>query len=73
VVGWGRDESRNTGTTRLKYAVMPLISKHECSVFWRVDHRNICTVPGLGRSACQVTFSDIILAILPCAHSKTAD
>lgn len=54
VVGWGRDGRSLTGTKRLKYALMPLISKRECAAFWRVDYRNICTVPRLGKNACQV-------------------
>ncbi|EZA57792.1 hypothetical protein DMN91_002785 [Ooceraea biroi] len=53
VVGWGREGSGPTGTRRLKYALMPLISKRACTMFWRVDYRNICTVPGLGKNACQ--------------------
>lgn len=54
VVGWGRDGYSPTGTKRLKYALMPLISKRKCTMYWRVDYRNICTVPGLGKNACQV-------------------
>lgn len=54
VVGWGRDGFGPTGTKRLKYALMPLISKRECVSYWRVDYRNICTEPGLGKNACQV-------------------
>ncbi|XP_025992894.1 chymotrypsin-like protease CTRL-1 [Solenopsis invicta] len=53
VVGWGRDGFGPTGTKRLKYALMPLISKRECVSYWRVDYRNICTEPGLGKNACQ--------------------
>ncbi|XP_012234411.2 chymotrypsin-like protease CTRL-1 isoform X2 [Linepithema humile] len=53
VVGWGRDGFGPKGTMRLKYTIMPLISKHECLAYWRVDYRNICTEPGLGKNACQ--------------------
>ncbi|XP_032666185.1 chymotrypsin-like protease CTRL-1 [Odontomachus brunneus] len=53
VVGWGRDGYGFTGTKRLKYALMPLISKRKCTAYWRVDYRNICTIPGLGKNACQ--------------------
>lgn len=54
VVGWGRDGFGPTGIKKLKYALMPLISKRECVSYWRVDYRNICTEPGLGKNACQV-------------------
>lgn len=54
VVGWGRDGYGFTGIKKLKYALMPLISKRKCTAYWRVDHRNICTAPGLGKNACQV-------------------
>lgn len=57
VVGWGREGYSFMGTKRLKYALMPLISKNACTAYWRVDYRNICTVPGLGKNACQVTFT----------------
>ncbi|XP_020284944.1 chymotrypsin-like protease CTRL-1 [Pseudomyrmex gracilis] len=53
VVGWGRDGFSPTGTKKLKYALMPLISKRKCVRYWRVDYRNICTQPGLGKNACQ--------------------
>ncbi|XP_025153402.1 chymotrypsin-like protease CTRL-1 [Harpegnathos saltator] len=53
VVGWGRDGFSRTGVKKLKYTLMPLISKRKCTEYWRVDHRNICTMPGLGKNACQ--------------------
>ncbi|XP_018396408.1 PREDICTED: chymotrypsin-like protease CTRL-1 [Cyphomyrmex costatus] len=53
VVGWGRDGFGSKGIKKLKYALMPLISKRECVSYWKVDYRNICTKPGLGQNACQ--------------------
>ncbi|XP_076751027.1 chymotrypsin-like protease CTRL-1 [Xylocopa sonorina] len=53
VIGWGKDRPSGTGTKRLKYATLPTISNNECSAYWSVTNKHVCTAPGYGQDACQ--------------------
>ena len=53
VIGWGKDGPTGTGTTRLKYAILPIISNNDCGTFWDVTDKHVCTAAGYGRDACQ--------------------
>ncbi|XP_076549079.1 chymotrypsin-2-like isoform X1 [Osmia lignaria lignaria] len=53
VIGWGKDRSTGTGTKRLKYASLPIISNSECSSFWGITYKHVCTAANYGQDACQ--------------------
>ncbi|XP_043256675.1 collagenase-like [Colletes gigas] len=54
VIGWGKDRSKSTGTRRLKYATIPIISNSKCSMTWGItSNKHICTAAGYKKDACQ--------------------
>lgn len=54
VIGWGKDGSSGAGTKRLKYAFLPIISNKECSTYWAVTEKHVCTSASYHQDACQV-------------------
>ncbi|XP_033311496.1 chymotrypsin-2-like, partial [Bombus bifarius] len=53
VIGWGKDGSSGAGTKRLKYAFLPIISNKECSTYWAVTEKHVCTSASYHQDACQ--------------------
>ncbi|XP_012348246.1 chymotrypsin-like protease CTRL-1 [Apis florea] len=53
VIGWGKDGPIGTGTKRLKYTDVPIISNYECSMFWPVTESHVCTSAAYDQDACQ--------------------
>ncbi|XP_006618064.1 chymotrypsin-like protease CTRL-1 isoform X1 [Apis dorsata] len=53
VIGWGKDGPTGTGTKRLKYAAVPIISNYECSMYWPVTEAHVCTSAAYDEDACQ--------------------
>nr|XP_012151829.1 PREDICTED: transmembrane protease serine 11D-like [Megachile rotundata] len=53
VIGWGKDRFVGTGTKRLKYATLPIISNSRCSLFWGITKKHVCTAANYGQDACQ--------------------
>lgn len=54
VIGWGKDGPIGTGTKRLKYAAVPIISNYECSMYWPITKAHVCTSAAYDQDACQV-------------------
>ncbi|XP_076668881.1 chymotrypsin-2 [Andrena cerasifolii] len=52
-IGWGKDGPTGVGTTRLKYAILPIISNQDCGRIWDITDKHVCTAAGYGRDACQ--------------------
>lgn len=53
VIGWGKDGPSGTGTKRLKYALLPIISNNVCSSYWDITEKHICTSAAYYQDACQ--------------------
>ncbi|XP_028525361.1 chymotrypsin-like protease CTRL-1 [Apis cerana] len=53
VIGWGKDGPIGTGTKRLKYAAVPIISNYECSMYWPITEAHVCTSAAYDQDACQ--------------------
>lgn len=54
VIGWGKDGPTGTGTKRLKYTAVPIISNYECSMYWPITESHVCTSAAYEQDACQV-------------------
>lgn len=54
VIGWGKDGPDGFGTKWLKYAILPIISNYECSSYWAVTKKHVCTSAEYHQDACQV-------------------
>lgn len=52
-IGWGKDGPSGSGTKRLKYAFLPIISNKECSLYWSVTEKHICSSAAYHQDACQ--------------------
>lgn len=63
VIGWGKDGPTGTGTKRLKYAAVPIISNYECSMYWPVTEAHVCTSAAYDEDACQVNQGSLFLYI----------
>lgn len=64
VIGWGKDGPIGTGTKRLKYTDVPIISNYECSMFWPVTESHVCTSAAYDQDACQVNGNDFLLSFV---------
>lgn len=64
VIGWGKDGPIGTGTKRLKYADVPIISNYECSMFWPVTESHVCTSAAYDQDACQVNGHGFFLSFV---------
>ncbi|XP_017753993.1 PREDICTED: chymotrypsin-2-like [Eufriesea mexicana] len=53
VIGWGKDSPDGFGTKWLKYAILPIISNYECSSYWAVTKKHVCTSAAYDQDACQ--------------------
>ncbi|KAK9298644.1 hypothetical protein QLX08_008116 [Tetragonisca angustula] len=53
IIGWGKDGPYGTGTNKLKYAILPIISNYDCSMYWAITEKHICTSAAYHQDACQ--------------------
>ncbi|KAK1136308.1 hypothetical protein K0M31_000871 [Melipona bicolor] len=54
IIGWGKDGPYGTGTSELKYAILPIISNYDCSMYWAITEKHICTSAAYHKDTCQV-------------------
>ncbi|KAL6266336.1 hypothetical protein P5V15_003191 [Pogonomyrmex californicus] len=54
-IGWGKESSFSTSSSRLKYTVLTIIENDVCKQYWRITSNEICTASGeeTGQDACQ--------------------
>lgn len=72
VIGWGKDGPIGTGTKRLKYAAVPIISNYECSMYWPITEAHVCTSAAYDQDACQVNGTVLLCIFRTLGRIKTA-
>ena len=61
----GEDGPYGTGTNKLKYAILPIISNYDCSMYWAITEKHICTSAAYHQDACQVNERLVLCNCLP--------